>query len=236
MTQDLIWLMQPRPDQTLAEMHRSGLLAQTLPEVDALYGVFQNEVHHPEKCTGIHTEMCLHMAERLGLSFRARVAVLLHDLGKALTPKDELPKHVDHETNGLAPVAAVCSRLGLDASVTRLALLTCEFHLHAHRTLEMRSKSLVKFLSQTGLETDAALFADFVGACEADKRGRLGKMEAVYVMGNAMRAAHVALQDLPMLPGLPLDTHEGGLRYRARLTAVRNATAAFRPGNSVTPD
>ena len=38
-------------------------------------------------------------------------AALTHDLGKALTPAEELPKHILHEQRGLEPLEALCARL-----------------------------------------------------------------------------------------------------------------------------
>lgn len=221
-------LASPTPGQLLQAWHADGSLATWLPEVDALFGVPQNAEHHPEIDTGVHTAMCLDMAHRLGASPAARFAVLVHDLGKALTPKHELPKHIDHENRGLAPTRAVCDRLGVRRNWRPLALLVCKYHLHAHRAFEMRSKSMLRLLNETGLEFDLELLEDFLVACEADKRGRLGKEEKVYLQGQYIRKAAQALQGIRMAPGTAIrerDTHE---LHRARLEAVRSAGLPYR--------
>jgi tRNA nucleotidyltransferase (CCA-adding enzyme) len=216
------------PGETLTSWHASGKLAQLLPEVDRLFGVGQRPEHHPEVDTGIHIAMCLDIAHRLNASPAARFAVLLHDLGKALTPVGELPMHVDHEIRGLAPVAELCDRFGVPDYWRKLALLVCEYHLHAHRAFEMRSKSMLKLLSDTGMERDSVLLEDFVTACEADKRGRLGKSENEYPNGHYMRQAAQALQPLPMAPGAPNLGRESQDLHRARMDAVRAAGLPFR--------
>lgn len=223
----LSWLMQPHPHQHLAALRRSGELAALLPEVDRLYGVPQNPEHHPEVCTGLHTELCLARAEDANADFAARFAVLVHDLGKGLTPVDELPKHVDHETRGLLPVREVCLRFNLDENVTRLALLVCEWHLHAHRTLEMRSTSLLKMTEATGLETDRTLRMGFIAACRADALGRLGKENRPYYQGQLLEAACEALEAGPPATGAPLTTREGQLRHNERLRLVRPIRAHY---------
>jgi tRNA nucleotidyltransferase (CCA-adding enzyme) len=228
MNNSLHWLMEPSPYRALAELRKTGALKVILPEVDALYGVEQNAEHHPEICTGIHTEMCLDVAERLNASFAARFAVLTHDLGKALTPKLELPKHIDHELRGIEPVKSVCTRLKVDAYSTKLALLVCEYHLHAHRAFEMRSKSMLRLLSDTGLESDFGLLEDFLVACEADKRGRLGKTEKEYPNGPYMRQAASSLRGLAMAPGTEILGRETQELHRKRLEAVRAAGLPFR--------
>lgn len=221
-------LASPEPGNLLQAWHAQGKLAQLMPEVDALFGVPQRAEHHPEVDTGVHTAMCLDMAQRLNASPAARFAVLVHDLGKALTPKAELPMHVDHEKRGLPPVKALCDRFSVPAEWRKLALLVCEYHLHAHRAFEMRSKSMLKLLNETGLEFDLALLEDFVVACEADKRGRLGKTEAAYPQGAYMRQAGLALQGIPMTPGTPLIDRETQDLHGARLSAVRKAGEPFR--------
>lgn len=216
------------PGDLLKRWHASGLLAKEMPEVDRLFGVPQRAEHHPEVDTGVHVAMCLDMAHRLNASPAARFAVLLHDLGKALTPADELPMHVDHEKRGLAPVHALCDRLGVPAYWRALSLLVCEYHLHAHRAFEMRSKSMLKFLGETGLETNLPMLEDFLIACEADKRGRLGKTEAPYLQGAYMRQAAQALQGIPMAPGTLIMDRATQELHGARLFAVRNAGLPFR--------
>ena len=216
------------PGELLSSWHASGKLASFLPEVALLSGVEQRAEHHPEIDTLVHVSMCLDMAHRLNASPAARFAVLLHDLGKGLTPTDELPMHVDHEKRGLAPVTAVCDRLGVPEYWRKLALIVCEYHLHAHRALELRSKSMLKLLNETGLELDLATLEDFVVACEADKRGRLGKSDKHYPQGQYIRKAAQALQGLPMAPGTPILDRETQERHRIRLEAVRIAGLPFR--------
>ncbi len=216
------------PGELLTEWHTSGKLASLFPEVECLFGVPQRPEHHPEVDTGVHVAMCLDMAQRLGASEAARFAVLLHDLGKGLTPGDELPAHVDHEKRGLEPVKALCDRLSVPDYWRKLALLVCEYHLHAHRAFEMRSKSMLKMLNDTGLEFDLPLLEDFVSACEADKRGRLGKENNGYPQGDYMRKAAQALQCIPMAPSTPIDGRDSQERHRARLEAVRLAGLPFR--------
>jgi tRNA nucleotidyltransferase (CCA-adding enzyme) len=216
------------PGELLICWQASGKLALWLPEVDGLFGVPQRPEHHPEVDTGIHVAMCLEMAHRLDASLPARFAVLMHDLGKALTPTCELPKHIDHERRGLAPVTAVCLRFAVPAYWHKLALLVCEYHLHAHRALEMRPKSIVRMLSETGLETDPTLLEDFILACEADKRGRLGRTEHDYPQGRYVRLAAKALQDLPTAPGELLPDRARQERHRARIEAVSDCARPFR--------
>lgn len=228
---NLTWLNGPAPHRALAQLRATGALRQVLPEVDALYGVPQSAEHHPEICTGIHTEMCLEVAERLGLSPQARFAVLVHDLGKALTPAHEWPRHLNHESKGMEPVREVCERLGITGRASRLALLVCRKHLDAHRAFVMRERSVISFLEDTAMEQDRDMLVDFVGACEADKRGRLGMLDGAYPQGTYLLACQAALAPLPHDEGAgstdaSVDSQK---KHVLRLQAVRTQRLLFAP-------
>lgn len=223
----LDWLKTAEPHKELAALRTSGWLAQHLPEVDALYGVPQTAVHHPEVCTGAHIELCLAMAALLSNRFDVRFAVLNHDLGKGLTPEEEWPRHVNHEHAGIKPLKHVCERFHVSEETRRLALLVCEYHLHAHRLLELNDASVVKFLDKTQLLDDDSLAEGFILACEADARGRLGKHDNPYPQGAFFRAAREAVLALPYPEGVTMQDPEGNRIHGARVQAVRRLRATL---------
>jgi tRNA nucleotidyltransferase (CCA-adding enzyme) len=90
-------LGEDRPDVFIQVLRDCGALKIIYPEIDALFGVPQPEKWHPEIDTGIHQLLALREAVRLGGGIAVRFAVLMHDLGKALTPAETLPSHHGHE-------------------------------------------------------------------------------------------------------------------------------------------
>ena len=99
-------LAEPQPSAFLRVLREAGALRVLFPELDALYGVPQRADYHPEVDTGVHIELVVDVAARLApgddlVGFCA----LVHDLGKALTPEAEWPRHVMHEQRGVAPAA-----------------------------------------------------------------------------------------------------------------------------------
>jgi tRNA nucleotidyltransferase (CCA-adding enzyme) len=72
-------------------------LQRILPEIDALFGVPQRADYHPEIDTGDHVMRVIDMAASMQQPLAVRFAALTHDLGKALTPADVLPRHIGHE-------------------------------------------------------------------------------------------------------------------------------------------
>lgn len=76
--------------------------------------------------------LVLDQACKLSTDFSIRFSSLVHDLGKAVTPKDILPGHIKHEINGVPLVEAVCKRFKIDGYTTKLAKSVCKNHLLVH--------------------------------------------------------------------------------------------------------
>ena len=116
-------------------------------------------------------------------------AALVHDLGKALSPAENLPHHYGHESAGVPLVTGVCERLKVPSGHRRLAELVCEHHLRGHRVLAMRiSKVHDLFESLDGFRRGKAI-VKFAIACEADARGRLGLERRDYPQSNYLVSA-----------------------------------------------
>ncbi len=174
-------LEEPTPSAAVSLLRDCGALARLLPEVDALYGVPQRAEYHPEIDAGIHTLMVVDMAARLAPgNARVGFAALVHDLGKALTPKDMLPKHINHEHAGLAPVKAVCSRYKVPNDYRELAVIACREHLNIHRLDELRPDTVHDLLARCDGFRQPERIAELALVCEADKRGRLGMQDSTY--------------------------------------------------------
>lgn len=227
-------LLDASPGQLLADWHESGRLREVAPEVDVLFGIPQTATHHPEVDTGVHIGLCLDAAVRLNASDAVKFAVLTHDLGKALTRQSQWPQHIAHERLGLGPVRALCARLQVPSYWEKLALLVCEYHLHAHRLFEMNPSSVVKFLASTGMEHDLVLLNDFAVACEADARGRLGKQDRDYRQALYLRRVGEQLQGVPAVTPDTSSIQEQQMRHRERLAVVTSVKAAVAPPVSPT--
>jgi len=186
-------LISARPSRFFEVLRQVGALERILPEVNALWGVPQVPEYHPEIDTGVHTMLVLDQSAAMDLPLDARFACLVHDLGKALTPRAEWPRHVDHEQRGLKPVESICQRLKVSRQTRELALLVCELHLLCHRAEALRASTVLKLLYRLDAFRRPARLALFLGACEADKRGRGGQANRRYrpaeLLDQAARAA-----------------------------------------------
>ena len=186
-------LTEPQPSAFLRALRECGALAVLYPEIDALYGVPQSPQHHPEVDSGVHLELVLDEAARLAPGDDlAGFCALTHDLGKALTPEAELPRHIGHEHRGLAPLRSLCARLKVPAEHAELAALTCRHHLEAHRALELKPSTVLKLLEAFDAFRRPARLDPFLVACAADKRGRLQHENDAYPQADFLRAARDA--------------------------------------------
>jgi tRNA nucleotidyltransferase (CCA-adding enzyme) len=223
-------LREPAPSAFLATLRACGALARILPEVYALYGVPQRAEYHPEVDTGVHVEMVCDMAARLApgddlIGF----AALTHDLGKALTPPDVLPRHLLHERNGLEPLHALCERLKVPSGHRGLARIVCREHLNVHRIAELKPSTVHDLLARCDGFRKPARIAQLALACEADKRGRLGLEEQPYppraLLETLLRAALAVNARELDLAGLDGEQIAERLR-RARIAAIAAARGA----------
>ncbi|MEO8778250.1 MAG: multifunctional CCA addition/repair protein [Rhodanobacter sp.] len=186
-------LGEAQPSAFVRVLRECGALAVLFPEVDALYGVPQRADFHPEIDCGAHLELVLDQAAQLApgddlVGFCA----LTHDLGKALTPVDVLPRHLGHEQRGVAPLRALAARLKVPTEHATLAELVCREHLNAHRALELKPATVLKLLSALDALRRPARLDTFVAACTADKRGRLGHEHDAYRQADYLRDARAA--------------------------------------------
>jgi tRNA nucleotidyltransferase (CCA-adding enzyme) len=178
-----------RPEVFIEVLRDCGALAILLPEVDCLFGIPQPENHHPEIDTGVHVLMTMNLAARLGGSAEVIFALLLHDLGKGLTPPDVLPAHIGHEHHGVPLVNRVCERLKVPGAFRDLAVKVCELHLRCHRLMEARPSTVMDLIEKADLIRRPDRAEEFILACRADFQGRKGREERQYPQGERLRNA-----------------------------------------------
>lgn len=187
-------LKEKSPAVFFRTLRECGALAIILPEVDALFGVPQPEKYHPEIDTGVHVMMCVEQAAKLTDDPVVRFATLVHDLGKAVTPKDNWPHHYGHEQLGIAPIKRVVERLRVPNRYAAIARLTSEYHTQCHRAAELRPATVLKLLEALDAFRRPEQMSQFLLACEADSRGRTGFENAAYPQADLLRTAFVAAQ------------------------------------------
>ncbi|MFL9889397.1 MULTISPECIES: multifunctional CCA addition/repair protein [Paraburkholderia] len=185
-------LMEKKPSRMFQVLRECGALARILPEIDALFGVPQRADYHPEVDTGVHVMMVVDHAAQQGYTLPVRFAALAHDLGKATTPEDVLPRHIGHEGRSVDLLKPLCERLRVPNDCRDLAILVAREHGNIHRVMEMGAAALVRLIERCDAIRKPARFAEALQACEADARGRLGFEMRDYPQAERLRVALVA--------------------------------------------
>jgi len=185
-------LMERKPSRMFSVLRECGALLRILPEIDSLFGVPQRADYHPEVDTGVHVMMVVDHAAAQGYTLPVRFAALTHDLGKATTPEDVLPRHIGHEGRSVELLKPLCDRLRVPNECRDLALLVAREHGNIHRVMEMGAAALVRLFERSDALRKPARFAEALQACEADARGRLGFERREYAQAERLREALIA--------------------------------------------
>lgn len=194
-------LLEPTPSAFFYTLKDCKALNSVFPEIANLFGVPQPEKYHPEIDTGVHSLMALDQAALLSDKAEVRLAALLHDLGKGLTPPADWPSHHGHEQKGLPLLDAMCERLRVPKQFKTLSQQVMRYHTHCHRAADLRAGTLVDMLQNLGAFKPNHRLQDFLLACEADMKGRTGfehkaYPQADYLAKIAKMAADVDISEI----------------------------------------
>ncbi len=223
-------LKESHPEVFFDVLRQCGALARLFPELHQLYGVPQSKEYHPEIDTGIHTMMVLQQACLLTADTKVRFAALVHDLGKGITPKEQWPKHANHEIRGVPLVQALCKRFKVPNHFRDLALKVTQYHLHYHRIAELDATTILKTLSALNAFRQADNFELYLLACEADSRGRTGYENKQPSQTQLFRSIFFAANeiDIKEITALDITGKEiGALIYDKRLAAIQHCINNF---------
>ena len=157
-----------RPSMFFRTLLEARILDVSYPMIYSMVGCPQPEIYHPEGDVFNHAMESVDRAACLSNRVEVRFAALVHDIGKVLTPKEELPRHIRHDKLGAD--ALVMFNRGM--TLPRLWLTCAKFaaaeHMRAH-TIKQPCK-IVDLLER--LERHKIGFDGFKAVAAAD-RGEL---------------------------------------------------------------
>ena len=141
-------LQSPKPSMFFEALKQANVLEIHFTEIQKLIGVIQPVLYHPEGDAYNHTmqvvdKMAMHTKEP-----HIIFAGLVHDLGKALTPIEERPRHIGHEERGIEPLKNLCDRLKLPTKYQKAGVTACIEHMKAGLYNEMRTAKKVDFIER----------------------------------------------------------------------------------------
>ncbi|MCR5084702.1 MAG: multifunctional CCA addition/repair protein [Succinivibrionaceae bacterium] len=209
-------LASPNPEVFIRILRNIGALREVLPELNALYGVPGPRRWHPEIDSGIHTVMTLKRMAQESTSVPARFAILCHDLGKGLTPREQWPHHPDHCEKGLAPLKRMCERLHVPTEYRELAEIVVRYHGDMHHLWRKGPEGVVDLLYRLDAFRRPERIRLYALCCKCDFLGRRGFESRPFPRADYLLALHSLL--------LGVDTREfvaQGLRGAAIGEAMR---------------
>ncbi len=137
----------PAPAVALQLLATTGLLALVLPEAEALRGLPQPPLYHPEG--DVWTHVLLMFSHSPTRSLPLGLAILLHDIAKpaTMTVTDRIRFH-GHERLGAQMTREIGARLRLPRRDVEIAAELVGQHLRFAHVLRMRPATLKRFLRQ----------------------------------------------------------------------------------------
>ena len=243
LTAERVWaetekaLNEKNPEIYFETLRQVGALAVLFPELDALYGVPNPAKYHPEIDSFVHTMMVLQQATLLSEQVdchksAVRFAAICHDLGKAKTPKSNWPHHHGHEKLGITPTRNLCKRLKVPSYYQQLAELTCEYHTHIHKIVELRPETVVKLFNTFDVWRKPLRFMEFLLVCFADTRGRKGFEHSQYPQQEFALALYQAALKVDVQSIIAAGFEHKAIRdqlNRGRIFAVKQKRAEILP-------
>lgn len=243
LTAERVWaetekaLNEKNPEIYFETLRQVGALALLFPELDALYGVPNPAKYHPEIDSFVHTMMVLQQATLLSEQVdchksAVRFAAICHDLGKAKTPKSNWPHHHGHEKLGITPTRNLCKRLKVPSYYQQLAELTCEYHTHIHKIVELRPETVVKLFNTFDVWRKPLRFMEFLLVCFADTRGRKGFEHSQYPQQEFALALYQAALKVDIQSIIAAGFEHKAIRdqlNRGRIFAVKQKRAEILP-------
>ena len=165
-----------RPSIFFEELRKMKQLSLWFPELEALAGIPQNPVYHPEGDVWTHTMQVLD--EAAGLRSHAleplwfMLSALCHDFGKAAATEEQngALHAYGHEKAGVPMVQRFLSRLTSEVKLTKYVLNMTELHMQPNK--KAREASHVK--SFMGMFDASVCPEDLLLLAKADHMGRLG--------------------------------------------------------------
>jgi tRNA nucleotidyltransferase (CCA-adding enzyme) len=233
LTAERVWkelsraLMEPHPRLFFDTLLECDALHVLFPEVYRLKTALEARRWHPEGDAMEHTMLVLTQAAENDFDLESRFAALVHDFGKGLTPRDQLPKHYGHDVKGVAVVEEFCNRLTVPAKMRDRAMKATRYHMSMHKLGELNPKTFVHMFDDMGALNDPQSVNVLYNVGICDERGRLGSennnVEHCWKLMTKFEA-YRSVKFADVFPDGQTDVNKikDGM-YRARVQAVKAA-------------
>lgn len=135
-----------RPSVFFEMLKKAKVLDIHFKPIYNLIGVEQPEKFHPEGDAYNHTMLAIDKCATLTSKEEIIFATLVHDLGKALTPKKEYPHHYGHDSKGVDEVIKFSNFLKVPNLWKECGKIACKEHMRGGLFDKMKIPKKVSFI------------------------------------------------------------------------------------------
>lgn len=181
------------PSNFFIVLKKAEVLDIHFKEIYDLIDATQPLKYHPEGDAFNHSMIVLDKVALETQDETVRFAALVHDLGKGITPKEELPHHYEHDKTGIELVKKLSKRLKLPNMWEKKGIDTVKYHMLVSRYREMRPyKQAILFnnISKSAIGLDdleIIVNADDMIGREKIEFAKLAKKVNKLMNGNILR-------------------------------------------------
>lgn len=212
------------PDMFFYALDDAQCLTPWFQELADLDGIPAGRIeHHPEGDTFYHSIYALQYAADKKFNELTRIMALCHDLGKALTPEDMLPKHHGHESK-TEPARKMLTRLGFGDCLIRQV----EGHIRHHllpNMARLRPSTVVNYWKAT-----RRYRGEHFDAYHADLNGKGVKEEKQSPRVAQLKEVFTALDNTKIEPNKNVQSIHQQFQ-RAAATAMESQPAIVKAKN-----
>lgn len=141
-------LRENQPSIFFNVLRKADVLDVHFKEIYDLIGVEQPIKYHPEGDAYNHTMIALDNASKLTNDISIHFAVLVHDLGKGVTPKNMYPHHYGHDEKGVEVVQKFGQRVGVPKKWISYGKVASLEHMRGGIFYKMTPKKQVSFIEK----------------------------------------------------------------------------------------
>ena len=141
-------LASKKPSVFFSVLRKADVLDVHFMPIYKLIGALQPEKYHPEGDAYNHTMICLDKSCGYTSDLKIRFSVLVHDLGKGETPKEEYPHHYGHEERGVDVVKKFSRELGVPNAWRKCGVVAAREHMRGGIFNKMKPSKKVEFIER----------------------------------------------------------------------------------------
>ena len=141
-------LASDKPSIFFSVLRSADVLDVHFKPIYKLIGALQPEKYHPEGDSYNHTMICLDKSCSMTNDLKIRFSVLVHDLGKGETKRQEYPHHYGHEEKGVEIVRKFCDYLKMPTSWKKCGIVAAREHMRGGIFNKMKPSKKVDFIER----------------------------------------------------------------------------------------